>query len=423
MTDIVMPSLSDSMEHGTIISWFKANGDQVEIGEELCEIETDKATVAFAAELPGTIELLAPIGATVAVGQPIARIDAAQSADPSNSAPVSGTAGSEATDETAQSPVAVGALTPSNSAVTAQDADSNGIRATPLARRVAAVEGVDLDAVDGTGPLGRVTRADVLRAAGVAIPAAPKPPEAQTQVTAELATPAAQTARGSSHRELSRLQQRIARRMSESKATVPHFQVQTEVNLDAAIALRSELKAMADETQIVPSINDVIIKAAALALANHPLANGSYREGAFVLHDAVNVGVAVAAEEALVVPTVFEADIKSLGQIARETRHLAARVRDNTISPADLSGGTFTVSNLGMFGMTAITPVINPPQAAILGVGAARPVLARIDGEIVEREIATLTLSCDHRILYGADAARFLAEIRALLEAPLRIAL
>jgi pyruvate dehydrogenase E2 component (dihydrolipoamide acetyltransferase) len=173
----------------------------------------------------------------------------------------------------------------------------------------------------------------------------------------------------------------------------------------------------------VPSFNDFIVKAAAIALRRHPRANGSYRDDRFELHARVNVGVAVAADDALIVPTVFDADTKALGQIARDVRELASRVRAGSVSPSDLEGGTFTVSNLGMYGMSAITPVINAPQAAILGVGALRPVLARVDGEIVDRTLMTLRLSCDHRILYGADAAIFLAEIRELLESPLRFAL
>jgi pyruvate dehydrogenase E2 component (dihydrolipoamide acetyltransferase) len=213
--------------------------------------------------------------------------------------------------------------------------------------------------------------------------------------------------------------------MAEAKATIPHFQVQTEVVMDGAIAMRAELKALAevDDAEIAPSVNDLIVKACALALRRHPHANGSYKEGRFELHERVNVGVAVAADGALVVPTVFDADIKSLGQIATETRRLAERVRSGQISPPELSGATFTVSNLGMYGMTAITPVINPPQAAILGVGSTRATLARDGEQIVDRSLLTLTLSCDHRILYGADAARFLAGVRALLEAPLRLCL
>jgi pyruvate dehydrogenase E2 component (dihydrolipoamide acetyltransferase) len=173
----------------------------------------------------------------------------------------------------------------------------------------------------------------------------------------------------------------------------------------------------------VPSITDFVIKACATALRRHPRANGSYADGGFDLHTRVNIGVAVAADEALIVPVLADADTKSLGGIARETRRLAERVRSGEITPPELSGATFTVSNLGMYGMTAITPVINPPQAAILGVGALRGTLARVDGEIVDRELMTLTLSCDHRILYGADAASLLADVRTLLEQPLGLAL
>jgi pyruvate dehydrogenase E2 component (dihydrolipoamide acetyltransferase) len=292
-----------------------------------------------------------------------------------------------------------------------------------LARRIAAAQGIALDTVSGTGPLGRITRADVLGKAGIAVPAQEEKPEPRTLPVPQSTGSQAFAAPGTRRQEPSRLQQLIARRMSEAKATIPHFQVQTEVDMGAAMALRTDLKAVAQETHPVPSINDVIIKAAATALRSHPLANGSYVDGAFEFHDAVNIGVAVAARDSLVVPTVFDADEKSLGQIARETRRLAASVREGTITPADLAGGTFTVSNLGMFGMTAIIPVINPPQAAILGIGAIRQTLARVNGEIIDRNLLTLTLSCDHRILYGADAAGFLADIRELLETPLRLAL
>lgn len=212
------------------------------------------------------------------------------------------------------------------------------------------------------------------------------------------------------------MQQVIARRMAETKATVPDFQVQTEVTMDALLALRVQLKAVADQP---PSVNDFIVKAAALALREFPLANGSFKDGQFELHSRVNVAVAVAADGALIVPTVTDADIRSLGAIAAEVRRLANAVREGTITPAELAGGTFTVSNLGMYGMTAITPVINAPQAAILGVGDSRGVLARVDGEIVDRQLMSLTLSCDHRILYGADASQFLYRIRQLLEQPL----
>jgi pyruvate dehydrogenase E2 component (dihydrolipoyllysine-residue acetyltransferase) len=234
------------------------------------------------------------------------------------------------------------------------------------------------------------------------------------------------SAKGAPERiELTRVQRIVARRMAEAKATIPHFQVQTEVEMSAAVAMRAQLKdlAAAQDTP-VPSLNDLIVKASALCLRRHPRANGSYVDGGFELHDRVNVGIAVAAEDALVVPVIHDADARTLGQIAAESRRLAEAVRDGAVTPPELSGATFTVSNLGMYGMTAITPVINPPQAAILGVGAIRDVLARgDDGAIVDRKLLTLTLSCDHRILYGADASRFLAAIRAVLEAPLGLAL
>jgi pyruvate dehydrogenase E1 component len=222
--------------------------------------------------------------------------------------------------------------------------------------------------------------------------------------------------------ELSRTQRAIARRMAETQATVPDFQVQAEVAMDAAIALRDELARIAG-AEDVPSFNDMIVKACALALRAHARVNGSYRGGRFELHERIGIGIAVAAPDALVVPTLPDADVKSLAQIARESRRLAERVRSRQISPAELAGATFTVSNLGMFGMTAISPVVNAPQAAILGVGALRATLARKDGEIVDRTLLTLTLTCDHRILYGADAAAFLSDVKRTLERPVELVL
>jgi pyruvate dehydrogenase E2 component (dihydrolipoamide acetyltransferase) len=233
-------------------------------------------------------------------------------------------------------------------------------------------------------------------------------------------------ARGDTERvSLTRLQRLIARRMAEAKATIPEFQVQTEVEMSAAVDFRAQLKQLAgSQDQPAPSLNDLIVKACALCLRRYPRANGSYVDGAFELHERVNIGVAVAAEDALVVPVIHDADLQTLGQLAATSRRLAESVRAGTITPPELSGATFTVSNLGMYGMTAITPVINPPQAAILGVGAIREVLGRGPvGEITDRKLLTLTLSCDHRILYGADAAQFLAAVRSVLEAPAALAL
>jgi pyruvate dehydrogenase E2 component (dihydrolipoamide acetyltransferase) len=244
---------------------------------------------------------------------------------------------------------------------------------------------------------------------------------------------------------LTRTQQTIARRMAESKATIPHFALQADVDMEECVALRTELKRLAPQQhasandepasaagetgEAAPTYNDMVVKACALALREKPRANSSYRDGRLQLHSRVNVGVAVASDSdkpaggALIVPTVFDADTKSLGEIARETRALAGRVRDGSITPPELGGGTFTVSNLGMFGVSAFTAIINPPQAAILSVGSLAPRAVIRDGEVVARQTMTVTLACDHRILYGADAARFLARVRELLEAPAALSL
>lgn len=434
MSDLVMPQLSDSMEQGTILSWLKASGDQVEFGDEVLEIETDKATITHTVETAGILEILVEEGATVTIGEPIARI--VEPADP-QTLPTAQPADSEIlvlTESETAPPSPAGTLTAATANAVSDSGSGGGgggrrrTAATPLARRTAAAHGVTLEGIRGTGPLGRITRADVLGHAG--FPPSPAPALAvistATQPPAPTRTPAAATEQvlssGTRRQQPSRLQLLIARRMADAKATIPHFQVQAEVAIDRAGALRAELRALGDEDEHpVPTINDIIIKAAALALREHPLANGSYQDDGFILHEAINVGMAVSTDEALVVPTVFDAASKTLGHIARETRALTARVRNGEITPAELAGGTFTVSNLGMFGMTAITPVINPPQAAILGVGTMRETLRRVNGQIIDHTLLTLTLSCDHRILYGADAARFLAHIRELLEHPLKL--
>jgi pyruvate dehydrogenase E2 component (dihydrolipoamide acetyltransferase) len=412
MTEIRMPRLSDSMEHGLVLQWLIEDGRPVNVGDDLVEIETDKATMTYEAEAEGVLSIVVAAGSTVAVGEVIATVGDAVATPVEASGPAPGA-------EASPGPEAVPSLV--EAAVATGTTNANGDRsrqplATPVARRLAAEHGVVLAELRGTGPRGRITKADVLTASG--LPATPPavPPLPQAHPPGSNAGPGA---------KLTRTQQLIARRMTEAKATIPHFQVQTEVDMDRALALRDEIKQIATQAeQPVPSINDLIVRACALALRASPRANGSYRESRFELHDRVNIGVAVAADDALIVPTVFDADAKSLIEIGADTRRLATRVRSGEITPPELSGATFTVSNLGMYGMTVITPVINPPQAAILGVGAIRPSLGRDpNGEIVDRALLTLTLSCDHRILYGADAAEFLSHIRELLERPLKLLL
>jgi pyruvate dehydrogenase E2 component (dihydrolipoamide acetyltransferase) len=249
-------------------------------------------------------------------------------------------------------------------------------------------------------------------------PAAAPPPPPPAPAVAETGT-----AKGDvSHEELTRTQQVVARRMAESRATIPDFTLTVEVDMAAAVAMRADLKAAAGD-RTVPSFNDLVVKASALALREFPRANGSYKDGRFELYSRVNVGIAVAAENSLVVPTIFDADLKSLGQIAQDARALAERVRAGAITPPELSGGTFNVSNLGMFGIDSFTAVINPPQAAILAVGAVRDTPVVQDGQVVPGKRMSMTLCSDHRILYGADAAQFLTRIRQLLEHPAALAL
>jgi pyruvate dehydrogenase E2 component (dihydrolipoamide acetyltransferase) len=414
MPDIVMPRLSDSMEEGTIVRWLVEDGQEVKTGEEIVEIETDKATMSYEADADGALRIVAAEGDTLPIGAVIASIGG----DGAAPAPAPTVADAAPAPEPAPSgaETAGGADAPATVEVPAPGATTDGGRAkaSPVARRLAREHGIDLATVRGTGPGGRVTKADVEAATGgpATPPGAPTPAAMPAGAKGEVAV-----------QELSRVQGVIARRMAESKATVPEFTLTATIDMTEAVALRARLKELAGEQQLVPSFNDMVIRACALALREHPRANGSYKDGAFELHSRVNVGVAVAAHDALIVPTVFDADHKTLGQIATETRALAAKVRDGSIAPPELSGGTFTVSNLGMYGIRQFTAIINAPQAAILAVGQLEPRPAVRDGQITVRQQMDVTLACDHRILYGADAALFLARIRDLLEQPLAMAL
>ena len=442
-----MPRLSDSMEEGTILRWLKGEGDEVRRGDELVEIETDKATMTYEADQDGMLSIVAPEGTTLAIGEVIARIgegtghgNGGDRAMPAQPAPV----------EAPPAEVAVGerTLEPAMGAPASPQAPTDGgrrVKASPVARRIAREAGVELATLRGSGPGGRIVKADVEAAAraGAAAPIvepqAPVTPakapvgEPQAPIGAPPApvptpTPPATTggptAKGETRvEELTRAQEVVARRMAEAKATVPEFTLQAEIDMERAVEARAQLKAVAGADGIVPTYNDFIVKACARALRERPRANGAYRDGRFELYSRVNVGVAVAAEDSLVVPVVFDADQRSLGDIAAATRALAARVRAGTITPPELSGATFTVSNLGMYGISSFTAIINPPQAAILAVGSLEPKAVVRDGAIVVRHVMPVTLACDHRILYGADAAEFLARVRTLLEHPAALAL
>ncbi len=441
MADVVMPRLSDSMEEGTILQWLKQVGDDVAVGDELVEIETDKANMAYESDVAGKlVEILAGEGETLPIGSVIARIG--EGSDGSAAGPVAGEggalrAGAQRPSSTPPTPTPPAEETAINAAPQASSRDGRA-KASPVARRIARERGIELSQLEGSGPGGRVVKADVEKAAsavgGVVGGTAPEEASATaggggspaaTGPAAQPVGPASpETAKGAvSFEDLSKLQSTIARRMAESKATAPHFYLEAEVDMSRLVAARAQIKAGAKEGDVVPSFNDMVVKACALALREHPRANGAYRDGRFELYSRVNVGVAVAADDALVVPTVFDADRKSLRQIATESRTLAQRVRDGQITPPELSGATFTVSNLGMLGIDSFAAVINPPQAAILAVGAIaeRPVVR--DGQVATAHLMRVNLACDHRILYGAPAAEFLARIRSLLEEPLSLAL
>ena len=432
-----MPRLSDSMEEGTVLRWLKSEGDEVAVGDELVEIETDKANMVYESDAAGTlIEIIAGEGDTLPIGEVIARVGEAGEAGGNGAGSSHAGGDGRAAESEASTSAAESTAPAAQMAAPASGSKKDGrVKASPIARRIAAEKGLDLAALQGSGPGGRIVKADVEKAAPGQ---AAKPGQAEAELRQPAASPASadasaeqvpggdavQTAKGEVTRQQpTKLQQTVARRMAESKATAPHFYLEAEIDMSRAVEARARIKQGAPEGELVPSFNDMIVKACAIALREHPRANGAYRDGGMELYSRINVGVAVAAQDALVVPTVFDADRKGLREIARATRELAAKVRDATVTPPELSGGTFTVSNLGMFGIDNFSAVINPPQAGILAVGviAERPVVR--DGEVTTAHLMAVTLACDHRILYGAEGAEFLARIRALLEEPAGLAL
>jgi pyruvate dehydrogenase E2 component (dihydrolipoamide acetyltransferase) len=398
MAEVTMPRLSDTMEEGTIAAWLKKPGEQVSKGDVLAQIETDKATMDLTAFEAGTLqEILAPEGTTVAIGKPVARI---------------GSGASAPTEQAATPPAAE--VTVSETEVpeptTIPAPESNGkVRASPMARHIAAEHNLDLSEISGSGPQGRVTRADVEKALSGTETTAPA-------VAAETPPPARD---GDERVSLSQMRRTIARRMAESTRTVPHFYLTTTVDATELGGLRKQINTQAADAGIKLSFNDLIVKGAALAIRQVPEVNVSFAEDSLIRHSHVHVGIAVATERGLIVPVLRDADQKSLGQISRETRELAERASSGRLQPQDYSGGTFTVSNLGMFGVEQFQAVINPPESAILAVGAITREPAEYQGEIALRDRLRLTLSVDHRALDGAIGARYLQALKALLEKPM----
>jgi pyruvate dehydrogenase E2 component (dihydrolipoamide acetyltransferase) len=423
--ELTMPRLSDTMEQGTIGRWLKREGESFHEGDVIAEIETDKATMDFQAYEDGTmLRILVGDGESAPLGAPIAIIGDEGEEVPEDAPAGASTNGHgggqpaapEGEDDEPepqandQAPVTTAAEpTPSDGA----PADGGGLRASPIARRMADAGGLDLRTLagKGTGPDGRIVKADVERAlaAGTrAAPAAPGAPEAAPSPPGE----------GDEVRELTPMLKAVARRMAESKATVPHFYVSSEIDMTPALELRAELnEALADSGEKV-SVNDLIVRACAQALLQHPQAHRSYVDGHHVYHAHAHIGIAVALDDGLIVPVLRDADTKGVRRLAAEARDLVSRARDGKLRQAEIEGGTFTVSNMGMFDVAAFSAIINPPESTILAVSSIVERAVVRDGAVVPRKIMSLTLSCDHRACSGADGARLLQTVKRHLEAP-----
>ena len=440
MAEVTMPRLSDTMTEGTLARWVKHQGDQVEKGDVLAEIETDKATMELEAYEAGMLEqVLVEEGQTVPIGEPIARIGAPSGSAPrprrepppqaaskeSVGEPPREAVPKEREDQPPRPPSPEGRRRDGEEE--RQEEDEDQVRASPMARRIARERGIDLHSIKGSGPGGRIIRADVEASkartdggAVVAPRAAPPMPEpAQPPPVAVSGAPEQEV----EEVPLSNIRRVTGRRLVESVQSAPHFFLTTVVDVTRLLALRAEinqeLAAAGDETKV--TLTDLVVKACGVALRSSPDVNVSFGGDKLLRKKRIHVGIAVAVANGLIVPVLRDADQKSVGQIASETKALVERARAGKLTPAEYSGGTFTVSNLGMFGIEHFTAVINLPEAAILAVGASAAEPVAVDGKVEVRERMRLTLSVDHRALDGATGARFLQLLKSVLEAPVRM--
>ena len=402
-TTLVMPKMGYDMQEGRIVRWLKQEGDDVARGEEVAEIETDKAVIPMPSSGEGLLrKILVAEGMMVPVGQAIGVLGAADEDIPADLL-----AGVPPAD-TAAAPPPAAAAAPAPAQPTTAAAASAEIKASPVARRLATERGIDLSRVTGTGPNGRVTEKDVRDfqepAAAAAVPAAavPPPPVGESQFI-----------------ELNRMRQAVARTTARSAQEAPHFFVTVEVDMAPAMALRQQVNAALESRGIRASVNDLIIKACALALERHPSFNATFHGDRIEIHPSVNIGVAIDLDgQGLIQPAIMRCETRSLAEIAQASRDLVQRARDNHLRAEEYTGSTFTVSNLGMFDVDNFTAIIAPPNCAILAVGSVvqQPVVR--DGEITIGQMMKVTLSVDHRTNDGAGAARFLGEVKRLLEHP-----
>ena len=469
MPMMIMPKMGDGMEEGTLLKWLKSEGDEVAEGDAIAEIETDKVSLEIEATDSGTLSrLLVGEGDVVPIGQPIAQIgeggEIEASATGDATSPAIGTVATSDAEPTQQTevnlrsdtaatpPAGAGANTaattapraaPEATATVPANGQSDGrFRASPLVKRLASEHGIDLQQITGSGPGGRIVKDDVMpfvtggqtqqprpaQPAPATEPAAQTAPAAVEQpkiaTSSQVSAPARYAGRPEPVlRELPRIRRVTGRRMAESKQTVPHFYVTAEIAMDEAAAFRTRINAQVAEGEARVSFNDLIVKAAALALPRHPDLNTSFEDGELYDHANVDINIAVALDGGLIAPFIGDADQKSLGAIARASKDLIGRAKNGGLRPEEYQGGTFTVTNLGMLDVDEFIAVINPPQAAILAVGAIvrTPVVA--GDEIVIGQRMKLTVAADHRAVDGAEVARFLQTVRRYLENPLALAL
>ncbi|ADO71196.1 pyruvate dehydrogenase complex dihydrolipoamide acetyltransferase [Stigmatella aurantiaca] len=409
---VLMPALSPTMKEGKVVKWLKKVGDKISSGEAIAEVETDKSNLEVEAYDDGTLaKILVDADQTAQVGAPIAYI-AGKGGKVSVAAPAPAAPSAPAAPKAAApSPAAAPQKSEAPAAAPRQASGEGRVRASPLARKMASSQGLDLAAVHGSGPLGRVVKRDIEAALAQGPAAAKKAPEAAARPAAPGSRPAPKTLPISTMRKV------IAQRMSEVKPGVPHFYLTVDVEMDAAMKIREEAKAL--ESKV--SVNDIVVKAVAVALRRSPKMNVSLQGNTILQFATADVGIAVAIEDGLITPIIKDADQKGLQAISTEARELAERARKKALKPDEYTGGSITVSNLGMYGIDQFVAVINPPQAAIIAVGAVADKAVVRDGQITVRKILTVTLSGDHRVIDGATGAEYLRELKNLLEHPMRL--
>ena len=410
-TNVVMPQMGYDMREGTVVRWYKQEGETVDRGEVIADIETDKATVEFEAYTGGVLgRIVAQEGIAVPVGELIAIIT-----DPGEAVPDAPVAPASVPPAAPAPAAPAPAPEPAPAAAPAPPSADGQVRASPIARRLARERGIDISLVAGTGPNGRITERDIENYQ----PAAAAPAPAPARAPAPAAAPAAPS---DSRIELSRMRQTIARVTSDSKASAPHFYVTAEIDMAAAMALRRDVNDASDPENRV-SVNDLMVKACAIALAGHPKFNSFYRGDHLEVHGAMNIGIAIALESGLILPGVSNCEGKSLLQIAAATKDLISRANSGTLRNEEYSSTTFSISNMGMFDVESFTAIIYPPHAAILAVGSVKQVPVVRDGELTVGTMMKATLSTDHRVADGAEAAQFLMDIKRVLENPVSLLL